>query len=88
VVYAHQHTTQAGTHISAQHNPNTQPKQTLTENCQLCGAMIHNTMVVNSTVYFAPVTVTGFTYKTFQYNFISIALILSAGRSPPVAYSC
>jgi len=40
-------------------------------------------MMVNSISYFAPVVVNSYYYKTVEHHFISIALILSAGRSPP-----
>jgi len=83
VVYAHSHGVMPGTNKAAYHNPDTQPKQTITENCQLCDAMHHNAMMVNSISYFAPVVVNSYYYKTVEHHFISIALILSAGRSPP-----
>ena len=86
MVYAHTHN---NLHVlsnkAAYHSPDTQPKQTVTENCQLCDAMHHNTMAVFTAVYFAPVTVINYYYKPVTHHFISIALVLSAGRSPPVA---
>ena len=85
MVYAHQHVAVSHTNKVAWHNTNNQPKETLTENCRLCDAMHHSTMALNSPVYFAPVIVSNYTYKTNEYAFISIALILSAGRSPPMA---
>ena len=85
MVYAHQHAASGATNKVSHYNPNTQPKETLTENCRLCDAMHHNSMVIANATYFAPVTVTGYTYKKQDYAFISISLILSAGRSPPMA---
>ena len=85
MVYAHQHAASGTTNKVSHYNPNTQPKETLTENCRLCDAMHHNSMVIANATYFAPVTVTGYTYKKQDYAFISISLILSAGRSPPIA---
>ena len=84
MVYAHQHKLIQGaeqTHSVKQQ----QPKQTLTEKCQLCDAMHHNSMVNHSVSYFTPVVITDHFYKKGQYNFVSIALILSAGRSPPLS---
>jgi len=85
MVYAHNHAQKITNNKAAYHSPETQPKQTITENCQLCDAMHHNSMEVFSSVYFAPFTVSAYYYKVVQHNFISIALILSAGRSPPIA---
>jgi len=86
VVYAHRHADSTGTyHKSACQNPNSQPKQTVTENCQLCDVMHHNAMAVNSVVYFAPVTVSQYFYKAISHHFISISLVLAAGRAPPLA---
>ncbi|WP_461449319.1 hypothetical protein [Mucilaginibacter sp.] len=84
MVYAHTHTVNTRTNKIAYHNPDTQPKQTVTENCQLCDAMHHNAIVVNTPIYFAPVVVSSYYYKAVRHHFISIALILSAGRSPPI----
>jgi hypothetical protein len=83
MVYAHRHDVVSTSNKAAYHSPDTQPKQTISEYCQLCDAMHHNTMTVNTQAYFAPVTVTGYFYKAVKHNFISIALIHSAGRSPP-----
>ena len=85
MVYAHTHIVSTGTEKVVHQNPKTQPKQIITENCQLCDAMHHNPVVINSAVYFAPVIVNSYTYKAVEYNFVSISLILSAGRSPPMA---
>jgi len=83
MVYAHTHN--VGTTRSAYQNPNNQPKQTVTENCRLCDAMHHNTMAVDHGVFFAPVITASYFYKAVDHDFISVALILSAGRSPPMA---
>jgi len=83
MVYAHTHTASNRSNKVAYHSPETQPKQTVTENCQLCDAMHHNAMAINTPAYFAPVGVSSYYYKAIEHHFISIALILSAGRSPP-----
>jgi hypothetical protein len=85
MVYAHQHAIIPGTNKTANLNSNNQPKQILTENCRLCDAMHHSTMMLDNPVYFAPIVISDYSYKTDKYAFISIALILSAGRSPPMA---
>lgn len=85
MVYAHQHAVTTAASKAAYYNPNNQPKQTLTENCRLCDAMHHSSMVLAKAVYFAPIVISDYIYKTDRYAFISIALILSAGRSPPMA---
>jgi hypothetical protein len=85
MVYAHQHVAVSGINKVSYHNPNNQPKETLTENCRLCDAMHHSTMALANTTHFTPVIVSNYTYKTNTYTFISISLILSAGRSPPIA---
>jgi hypothetical protein len=78
-VYAHQHKAFAGVTKTA-----TQ-RTVVSEKCQLCDAMHHNSMMTHTHTYFAPVLVTGHFYKQGQYDFVSIALILSSGRAPPVA---
>jgi len=85
MVYAHTHAPGIGSIKSAWQNSNNQPKQTVTENCRLCDAMRHNTMAVNTPVFFAPVVTESYFYKAVNHDFISVALILSAGRSPPMA---
>jgi len=85
MVYAHNHGDHAAVTKSAYHHTDTQPKQTVTENCQLCDAMHHNTMATGSLAYFAPVVVGIYFYKTIRYDLISVKLIQSAGRSPPTA---
>ena len=85
MVYAHTHNTGIGSTKSAYQNPNNQHKQTVTETCRLCDAMHHNAMAVDTPVFFAPVVTASYFYKAVNHHFISIALILSAGRSPPMA---
>jgi hypothetical protein len=82
MVYTHQHIIHSadhGTHKAAQ------DQQTVTEKCQLCDAMHHTSMTVENHQYFIPAIATDHFYKQGKYNFISIALILSAGRSPPLS---
>jgi hypothetical protein len=78
-IYAHQH---AKVPVSSSRNLN---RTTVTDKCQMCDAMHHNSMLQTSQAYFAPVVVTDHFFKPCHYDFVSIALILSAGRSPPNA---
>ena len=80
-LYAHQH----GVNTPVSKSAHQSSRQTVTEKCQLCDAMHHNSMMTHTPTYFAPVVVTGHFYKQGQYDFISIALILSPGPAPPVA---
>jgi hypothetical protein len=84
MVYAHQHKLIQGakqTYLAKQQ----QPKQILTEKCQLCDAMHHNSMVMAGQVNFSPVAAANYVYKSSVYNFTSLALVLSGGRAPPFA---
>jgi hypothetical protein len=83
MVYSHQHRVYSGK-ITVE-NQKAQPKQILSENCQLCDAMHHSSMTVSSQVHFSPVVVSQYAYKHIEYGFISISLILSSGRAPPLA---
>jgi hypothetical protein len=83
VVGSHQHSFPK--ELTAKHSQQDQHRSVVSENCQLCDAMHHQTMVISTPVYFAPVTISKYHYKDARYEFTSIALILSAGRSPPMA---
>ncbi len=78
-VYAHQHKVVAGITKTAGQGT------VVSEKCQLCDAMHHNIMLTHNHAYFTPDEVNNHFYKQGQYDFVSIALILSAGRAPPVA---
>jgi hypothetical protein len=79
MVYAHQHLVKYHTHQTSQN------QTTVSEKCQLCDAMHHNSMVLADHHYFSPVVTADHFYKQGKYDFISISLVLSAGRSPPVS---
>jgi hypothetical protein len=79
MVFAHQHLIKYHTHQTSCN------QQTVTEKCQLCDAMHHNSMTVVDHQYFNPVVSTDYFYTQGKYNFISIALILSSGRAPPLS---
>jgi hypothetical protein len=84
MVYAHQHTVNTAVNKSSYRTRGPQPRETIVENCQLCDAMHHNALAINHLVYFTPVAIADYTYKTFDYVFISIVIIHSGGRSPPL----
>ena len=82
MVYAHQHLSRS---FAYQTQKTPQNQQTVTEKCQLCDAMHHNSMTVADLQYISPVVTTDHFYTPDKYDFVSIALILSAGRSPPLS---
>lgn len=83
-VYGHQHKGNKATSHLIRHQ--TSPSQhTVSEKCQLCDAMHHNTMVVNAHYYIAPIVVSHYNYKAVTYTFVSLSLILSTGRAPPIS---
>ena len=77
-VYAHQHKTSVRI-TRAAHGA------VITEKCQLCDAMHHNSMIQHAPQVFAAIHVTDHVYKQDKYDFVSISLILSSGRAPPAA---
>ncbi|HWZ36474.1 MAG TPA: hypothetical protein VNW51_09955 [Mucilaginibacter sp.] len=84
VIYTHQHKIIARITATTKSIPHT----TLQEKCSVCDAMHHINAVINQYSYFGPNIVTKHFYKAYNYDFVSIALILSAGRAPPVAAAC
>ena len=85
MVYAHQHNIiKPG---KTYHIFKNLPKETVKEKCALCDSMNHNTMVIANGIFFNQVLVAGHVFKSFEYNFKSISLILSCGRAPPVSKS-
>ena len=90
MMYVHQHYSLQKTGISTSFSKN-QPKPvaTVQEKCYMCDAMHHNAVILSQNMYFNPVVVTMHIFKTGDYNFISIALVLAAGRAPPLnSFSC
>jgi len=84
MIYAHQHNIGYSTDKIYNVSKNI-PHQTVTEKCYLCDVMHHNAMVASHQVYFNPSVVAGHVFKSFQYSFTSIQLILSCGRAPPLS---
>ncbi len=87
-VYIHQHKIIAGSGPRSYHHNASQPRTTVQENCSLCDAMHHTNAVIDQQVYVSPNLITQHFYKAYNYDFVSIALILSAGRAPPVSAPC
>jgi hypothetical protein len=82
ILYAHQHkVSQFG------FSRNSHPLgQTVTEKCSLCDAMHFNSMTVHEhSVVMQLLVATHYDYKAVTYSFVSLSLILSPGRAPPVS---
>jgi hypothetical protein len=83
IVYSHQHHANVASITNkAAHQSS---RQQISENCQLCDAMHHSQVVLSSQVY---VQTTPASFQLFTagcYDFVSISLILSPGRAPPVS---
>ncbi len=81
ILFAHQHKVSRfefyKNHRSSQ--------QTFTEKCQLYEAMHHNVMVVDMQIHSLPTVSDKYNYRVVAYSLISISLILSSGRAPPVS---
>jgi len=88
VIYTHQHKIVARTGTTAKIETNSTSRTIVQEKCFVCDAMHHIAAVISHYSYFSPNIVTKHFYKAYNYDFISIALILSAGRAPPVAARC
>jgi len=88
MVYAHQHKIIAGNSYKSQRNVKNQARTIVQEKCSMCDAMHHTNAVISHHTYFSPNIVTKHFYQVYNYDFISIALVLSAGRAPPVSASC
>jgi hypothetical protein len=84
ILFAHQHRlTKFTGHIDVKHAAS---QQTVTEKCSLCDAMHFNTMVVNGhTPVLHLLVASHHQYIVVSPTFISLSLILSPGRDPPVS---
>lgn len=83
MVYSHQHNSRLmSTATHAVKLP--QPIQTVTNTCSICDMMHHTQMAIfNSAIINPTITICETIYSN-QHDYKGIALILSAGRSPPV----
>ncbi|MGP8216386.1 MAG: hypothetical protein ACLQQ4_12525 [Bacteroidia bacterium] len=82
VVYSHHHHTHAAPLTQTSHSSS---GQTISDTCPLCDAMNYNHMEITPQVcaQAAPLSYARFTSRS--YSFISISLILSCGRAPPIS---
>ncbi|SDP99596.1 hypothetical protein SAMN05428975_5081 [Mucilaginibacter sp. OK268] len=84
VVYTHQHLlvkTTGSVYATADHS---HQQQTVKEKCYLCDAMHHQAAVIDQAFCLVPQVATLHFFKASDYSFVSIALVLAAGRAPPV----
>ena len=80
MLYGHQHESN-GSHSKA----HSASQQTVSEKCQLCDAIYFNHSVINQQVHVMPVLKDAPVYIHLAYRFISLVIVRSAGRSPPVS---
>jgi hypothetical protein len=85
MVYAHQHYINKNAHSLVCHSAKSSSQPTVSEKCPLCDSMHHVNMEMANHISYHMVDSADFIFKTFEYDFISIALILSPGRAPPIA---
>ncbi|MGN8067842.1 DUF2946 family protein [Mucilaginibacter sp. 22184] len=85
VVYTHQHllAKTTGTEYATHHHHQQPQQQTLKEKCYLCDAMHHQAAVIDQAFYLIPQVATLHFFKASDYGFVSIGLVLAAGRAPP-----
>lgn len=57
--------------------------QTVKETCYMCDAMHHQAAVIDAPFHFTPQVAVMHFFKPCNYNFVSIGLVLAAGRAPP-----
>jgi len=85
MVYTHQDLFIKGaTKTSYNTSDHHQPQQTVKEKCYMCDAMHHQAAIINETFHFSPQVAVLHFFKVCHYNFVSIGLVLAAGRAPPV----
>lgn len=83
IVYTHQHLFVKSI-TKASYTTTDHQQQIVKEKCYLCDVMHHQAAVVNALSYFDPQVAVMHFYKACDYNFVSISLVLAAGRAPPV----
>lgn len=86
MVIVHQHNIlkkSSSLYSVAKHQP--KPDHVLTEKCYVCDVMHKTLAILNPATYYNPVIVAQPIYQFGDYNFVSISLILAAGRAPPVS---
>ena len=85
MVYSHQHQLVKGISKTASLTNNNQQQQTtVKEKCDMCDAMHHTFAVIDTPLYTTPQQAVMHVFKPGNYDFVSISLVLAAGRAPPV----
>jgi len=84
MVFAHQHNLVKNAHAHTYQDDKNSSHQVVKEKCPICDSMHHIAMELNNHSSYHTAIGTNYTYFTFEYDFKSIALILSPGRAPPV----
>jgi len=85
MMYIHQHKILSGNGISSTITKNQpRPATTVVEKCYMCDALHNSAMAISQHVYVNTIVATGHIFRVGDYDFVSIALILSSGRAPPV----
>jgi hypothetical protein len=87
-VYSHQHKIITSCVSKTHRHANHQTGPIVQEKCSACDAMHHFSAVITPVTYISLNIVTNHFYQAYNYDFVSIALILSAGRAPPFLASC
>jgi hypothetical protein len=82
IVYSHHHHNSGPAVTKAAQRSS---HQTVSEKCQLCDAMNANHMMLNSNVYSSAPLLSYHLFTAGRYSFVSISLILSSDRGPPVS---
>jgi hypothetical protein len=81
VLYSHHH--EAESTVAKVHNQIS--GKTVSEKCGLCDAMRFNSMEINQSVSFNHVLAFNYFFLVKTNDFLSISIISSAGRSPPLS---
>jgi hypothetical protein len=87
-VYSHQHKVISSCVSKTHRHINHQSGPIVQEKCSACDTMHHLNAVLSPDTYISLNIVTKDFYKVYNYDFVSIALILSSGRAPPSLLSC
>ena len=81
MLYGHWHKVNTG--VAKEHLQTSQQK--VSEKCRICDVMHFNTMAINANHVITPVAASHCNHKAITYTFLSISLVLSSGRAPPVS---
>ncbi|MDN3581765.1 hypothetical protein [Mucilaginibacter flavus] len=84
MVYSHQHHVAKGISKTASLTNNNHPQQILKEKCDMCDVMHHTFAVIDTPLYATPQLAVTHVFKACDYDFVSMSLVLAAGRAPPV----